>query len=79
MHIMQVAELLMMKLMPFVSKKKGESELANVARAVCVCVCDSTLMMVRNKFVDVVAAAGVESDGVQFKLNVTNINYRVRL
>ena len=34
---------------------------------------------VRNTFVDVVAAAWVESDGVQLKLNVTNINDRVRI
>ena len=34
---------------------------------------------VGNKPVDVIAAARVESDGVQLKLNVTNINERDRL
>ena len=37
-HTMQVTELSMMKLMPYVSKEKRDLELADVDRAVCVCV-----------------------------------------
>ena len=37
-HMMQLAELSMVKLMPYVSKEKGELELVKVARSVCVCV-----------------------------------------
>ena len=35
-HMMQVAEISMMKLIPSVSKKKGGSGFGDVARAVCV-------------------------------------------
>ena len=43
------------------------------------CVFEETLLLVRNALVDVVDASGVESDGVQSKLNVSNIYERVRL
>ena len=46
-HIMQVAELPMMKLMPSVSKEKWGLELADVARAVCVC--DAAQLMVKER------------------------------
>ena len=45
--MMQVAELLMMKLMISVSKEKGELELADVSRAVCVC--DAALLLVKDR------------------------------
>ena len=58
-HMMQVAELLMMKLIPSVSKDKGELELADVARAVCVCGMQHCLLLN--------LARGIRDRGLRFQ------------